>query len=78
MSANTAIHMVALPNTAKPRTTALIPRASVMFCLGVKHGLPTAPLASRLPLDKSAGGGAVDNPAASPISRQRDRRFTKA
>jgi len=30
--------------------------------------------AARLPLDKSAGGGTVDNPA-SPISRHRDRNF---
>jgi len=29
--------------------------------------------AGRLPLDKSASGGAVDNPALSSVSRQRDR-----
>lgn len=32
MSANTAIHMVALPNTASTKNTALMPRASEMFC----------------------------------------------
>ena len=32
MSANTAIHIDALPNTASPRNTALIPRARLMFC----------------------------------------------
>lgn len=32
MSANTAIHMVAPPNTANTRKTALIPSASDMFC----------------------------------------------
>ena len=32
MSANTAIHMVALPNTASTKNTALMPSASAMFC----------------------------------------------
>ncbi len=32
MSANTAIHMVALPNTARTKNTALMPSASEMFC----------------------------------------------
>mmetsp|Transcript_42313 Transcript_42313/g.99250 ORF Transcript_42313/g.99250 Transcript_42313/m.99250 type:complete len:270 (+) Transcript_42313:4053-4862(+) len=32
MSANTAIHIVALPNTASTKNTALMPSASTMFC----------------------------------------------
>lgn len=32
MSAKTAIHMVALPNTARAKNTTLMPRAKVMFC----------------------------------------------
>ena len=43
--------------------------------LRTKHRLPTAPLAPGL---RGAGGGTVDNPAFSTISRQRDRRFAKA
>jgi len=34
--------------------------------------------AARLSLDKSAAGGAVDNPALSPISQQRDRDFAES
>ena len=32
MSANTAIHIVALPKTARPKNTALMPKAKAMFC----------------------------------------------
>ena len=32
MSANTAIHIVALPNRASTKKTALIPSARLMFC----------------------------------------------
>jgi len=35
ISANTAIHIVALPNTASTRNTALIPNANAMFCHSV-------------------------------------------
>ena len=32
MSANTAIHMVAVPNTASSKNTLLMPSANAMFC----------------------------------------------
>jgi hypothetical protein len=37
MSAKTAIHMVALPNTANTKNTALMPMASAMFCISTER-----------------------------------------
>ena len=40
MSANTAIHMVAIPAKVTPRKIALMTNASAMFCLRMLAGLP--------------------------------------